>query len=70
MGIAPGGIVSCLLKVVHGALNLAPALEVEGELGRNVLGLDAKAGIQADRNTPVQLLPPRTPKLLVQHLSV
>jgi hypothetical protein len=55
---------------VHGALDLAPALEVEGELGRNVLGLGAKAGIQADRNTPMQLLPPRTPEVLVQDLGV
>ena len=49
MGIAPGGIVPRLLPIVDGPRDLAPALEVDGELGRDLPRLGAIARLQAQR---------------------
>ena len=70
MGIAPGGIVCRLLEIAHGTLDLATALEVDGELGGDFPRLGAIAGLQTAPNAPMQLHPPRAPELLVQHLGV
>src|SRR5262244_2615951 len=70
MGIAPGGIVCRLLEIVHGPLDLAPTLEVDGELGRDVPRPGAIARLQTAPNVPMQLHPPCGPYLLVQGLLV
>src|SRR5262245_30663577 len=61
MGIAPSGIVGRLLEILHGALALTPALEVEGELGRDFSRPGAIPRLQPPANAPVQLPPPRCP---------
>src|SRR5215468_1247337 len=70
MGIASGGIVCRLLEIAHGPLDLAPVLEVQGELGRDVPCPDAIAGLQTDSNVPMALPAPRGAYLLVQGLLV
>ena len=70
MGIAPGGIVPHLLPIVDGPRDLAAALEVDGQLGRDLPCLCAIAHLQAQANAPVQVPAPRRPQPLVQHLPV
>src|SRR5215467_3169234 len=70
MSIAPGGIVCRLLEIAYGTLDLAPALEMDGELSGNFPRLGTIAGFQTDPNVPMQLHPPGGPYLLVQDLLV
>ena len=70
MGIAPGSISRRLLPGVDGLFRLAPALEVDGELGRDLPRPGAIARRQPRANAPVQVQPPRCPQPFVQHLLV
>src|SRR5262245_35668833 len=70
MGIASGGIVCRLLEIAHSTLDLAPALEVDDELGGDFPGPGTIAGLQTAPNASMQLHPPRGPYLLVQDLLV
>jgi hypothetical protein len=60
-GMALDGIVGRLLERVDGPLALAPALEVQGQLGRNVSGTGAIPCRQAGPRLAAQLGPPRRP---------
>src|SRR5262245_28984413 len=70
MGIAPGGSVRHLLEIVHGTLDLGPALEVHGELGSDVSGPGAMARFEPSAQALVELCPPRGSQPLVEHLLV
>src|SRR4029450_7792050 len=70
MGIAPDGIGCHLLEIMHGPERLAPALEVDGELGREFPRPGATARLRADSTIPMALPAPRGAYLLVQGLLV
>ena len=60
--MAPPGMSPCLLPIVHGPLDLAPTLEVDGELGRDLPRPRAIPRLQPRANALVQLHPPRRPQ--------
>jgi hypothetical protein len=64
------GIVPRLLPIVHSALSLIPALEVDGQLRRDLPRPGAITRLQPGANAPVELHAPRGAQLLVQDLLV
>ena len=70
MGMAPSGLVPHLLPIRDGPRHLAPALEVEGQLGCEVPGAGASARLQPGPNAPVELRPAPAADLLVEDLLV
>ena len=70
MGIAPGGIVPHLLPIRDGPLHLAPALEVDGQLGCDFPGARAIARLQPCPNAPVELRTAPGSDLFVEDLLV
>ena len=69
-GVALDGIVGRLLERVDGPLDLPPALEVQGQLGRDVPRPGAIPVRQAGPHLTVQLGPPRRPQGRIQYLLV
>jgi hypothetical protein len=68
--MAPPGILPRLLPIVHGPLDRAGPLEVDGEQGRNLPHPRGISHLQSRANVLVQLHPPRRPYLLIQDLLV
>ena len=70
MGMPPCGVFPHLLPIVHRPRGLPAALEVRGQLDGHLPRPGAIAGLQPRANAPVQLPPPRTSQVLVEHLGV